>query len=922
MRVHVRLLGTFAVAVDGRPVPGEAWPRRSAAALVKLLALAPGHRMPRERVVDLLWPDLLLDDALPRLHSAAHYARLALGSREGVVLAQGWAALFPGAQISVDVEEFEQAADAARDGRPETAAAAADRYPGDLLPDDLDEPWAGPPREHLRRRRLELLRAAGRFEELVAADPLDEQAQLELARDHLRHGRRQAALRSLDRMAEVFRAELGTEPGPAAAALRRDAARAPGGRRSRLPPPRTRLIGRDDDVAAVESLLRTSRVVTVTGPGGAGKSTLALAVARRYPPRADAEADVVLAELAPVRDRAGLVRAVAEAAGVQGEGAVAPARLAGLLGARPALLLLDNCEHLLDETAELVDAVLDAGPRVRILLTSREPLRVDGEVVHGLGPLGPEAAELFVERATAAAGRGVAAVGDPRVTELCRRLDGLPLAIELAAAQLVHLDLEELLARLDDRLTLLAGARPRAGGRHSALAATVEWSHQLLTPESRDLFARLGVFPADFDLPAVQAVAGDVGRGAVARLLGDLVAKSLVVHDPARRRYRLLETLRLFAAQRLDDAGLRAEVAECLRAFAVARARELPRTRRWLSAVTAARSRDDLETVRLAFAASLAAGDTGAAVDLALGLATLWRNAVSYAEGRRWVDALLAADLAPRDRMWSLILDADVALGMGDPRRMAAAAAQAAGAAADADDPGGAAVVAFYGAIIQLIRPAEALARLTGARARALAAGEPGLARLVDAYRLVARLLRGDTEGPDLDADADALLSDNGPGYDTYIAIWAAWLVALVARAGGRLQGLMELQLAHLRASGLDENWLTAYSESLALIASDEPYLPRLRLARQRAAQEGRAVDADVVLALSYAAACRDDWGRAAELVAAAGGALFADTAGFIHHTLLRDRLVRPRLDPADFAAASARGEALSVPAVLAALGM
>jgi hypothetical protein len=209
-----------------------------------------------------------------------------------------------------------------------------------------------------------------------------------------------------------------------------------------------------------------------------------------------------------------------------------------------------------------------------------------------------------------------------------------------------------------------------------------------------------------------------------------------------------------------------------------------------------------------------------------------------------------------------------------------------------------------------------ALGRLTDARDRALAAGEPGLARLVDAYRLVARLLRGDTEGPD--ADAAALLADNGAEYDTYIAIWAAWLVALLARDGGRLQGLMDQQLAHLRASGLDENWLTAYSESLALIASEEPYLPRLRLARQRAAQEGRAVDADVLLALSYAAACRDDWGRAAELVAAAGGALFSDTAGFIHHTLLRDRLVRPRLDPADFAVASARGEALSVPAVLA----
>jgi predicted ATPase/DNA-binding SARP family transcriptional activator len=916
MDVHVRLLGGFQVVVDGRPVPDDAWRRRAAAALVKLLALAPGHRLLRERVTDALWPDLLLDDALPRLHTAAHYARAALGSRDAVVLEQGAVALFPGGQVRVDVEEFERTADAARDGGAEAAAAAADRYPGDLLPDDPYEPWTELPREHLRRRRLEVLHQAGRLEELVDADPLDEQAQLALAREHLAHGRWQAALRGLDRMAEVFRAELGVEPGPAAAALRREAARAAGGRRTRLPPPRTRLIGRDDDVAAVESLLRTSRVVTVTGPGGAGKSTLALAVARRYRP--DGEADVLLAELAPVRDRAGLVRAVAEAAGVQGEGAVAPARLAALLATRPVLLLLDNCEHLLDATAELVDAVLDAGPLVRILLTSREPLRIDGEVVHGLGPLGTEAAELFVERATAAAGPGVAAVGDPRVTELCRRLDGLPLAIELAAAQLVHLDLDELVARLDDRLTLLAGSRPRAGVRHSALGTTVEWSHQLLAPDSRDLFARLGVFPAGFDLSAVQAVAGDADPAAVPRLLGDLVAKSLVVHDPARRRYRLLETLRLFAGQRLDDAGLRIEVTERLRAFAVARARELPRARRWLSAATAARSRDDLDTVRLAFSASLAVDDTPAAVDLALGLATLWRNAVGYAEGRRWVDALLARDLTPPDRLWALVVDADVALGGGDPRRMAAAAGQAAELARSAADPAGAAVAAHYDAICRLSRPAEALARLGVARARALDAGEPGLARLDDAYRVVARLLLGEDGGP---AD-DALLAEGGADYDSYIAIWATWLGALVDRDGGRLQALMDRQLAQLRASGLDENWLTAFSSALALVASAEPYLPRLRQARQRAEQEGRAAEADVVLALGYAAACRDDWTRAAELVAAAGGALFSDTAGFVHHALIRDRLVRPRLDPGEFAAATARGEALSLPELLAGHGV
>jgi hypothetical protein len=173
-----------------------------------------------------------------------------------------------------------------------------------------------------------------------------------------------------------------------------------------------------------------------------------------------------------------------------------------------------------------------------------------------------------------------------------------------------------------------------------------------------------------------------------------------------------------------------------------------------------------------------------------------------------------------------------------------------------------------------------------------------------------------------LDAEAAGLTADNGADYDTYIAIWSAWLVALVERDGGRLRRLIDEQLAHLRASGLDENWLTAYSEALALIASGEPYLFRLRLARSRAEREGRQADADVVLALGYAAACRDDWHRAAELITAAGTALFSDTAGFLYHALLRDRLVRPRLDPADLAAATLRGEGLSRAALLAEHGV
>ena len=935
-QVRVRLLGGFEVTVDGTPVPAGAWRRRSASALVKLLALQPGHRMLREQLTDVLWPDLLLDAAAPRLHAAAHYARAATGRPDVVVLASGTVSLFPDAEVTVDVDELDRAAAAAgRAPDPETAAGIADLYTGTLLPEDLYEPWTEEPRERLRQQHLRLLRAAGRYEELVAADPLDEEAQLLLVRSMIEQGERQPALQALDRMADVFRRELGAEPGPVAVTLRRAAQELPleptvPAQRARpsgppevvragssLPPPRGRLVGRKADVAHVAALVRAQRLVTVTGPGGAGKSTLALAVARQLQAEEQSgnETDVVLAELAPVGAGEDVLRAVADAAGVQGRAALDVRALAASLGPRSVVLLLDNCEHLIDDAAALVDAVLDAGSQARVLATSREPLRVDGEVEHRIGSLGAEAAELFAERAAAAAGPGAAAAEDPRVVALCESLDGLPLAIELAAAQLRHLSLAELTDRLDERLTLLVGGRPRAGPRHSALGATIDWSYRLLSEDARVLLDTLGVFPASFDLDAVAAVSPAARRGEVTNLLGDLVAKSLVVHEPEHGRYRLLETIRLFASGRLDEAGRRPEVTELLRRHVVDRSTAMPRVRTWLSASTAARSRDDLDNVRLAFDTSLAAGETGDAVDVALGLSTLWRNAVSYTEGRRWVDRLLACDLSASDRLWTLVLAADVGLGSGDPRLMRDAAAEAAVLAERLDDVGATVVTGVYGAMARLVTPARALARLDGLVAQARAADEPGLERLASAFRVVALRMLGTTDG--LDEEIRHLLESSGSEYDRYICIWVASLVALVDRDGPRLRELMDAQLVDLMGTGLRENWLTMYWGALSRIGTGDEYLLQLSRARQRAEQEGRRADADCVLALAYAAACREEWEHAAELAGAAGAALTRDTAGFLHHVLIRDQLVRPRLQPGTFESALARGAALDLRVVL-----
>jgi predicted ATPase/DNA-binding SARP family transcriptional activator len=933
MRVHIRLLGGFDVTVDGHPVQAQAWRRRAATDLVKLLALQPDRRLLRDRVVDALWPELLVDDAAPRLHVAAHYARTALRSRDAVVLGRGAVTLLPEADVSVDVVEFERAADLTGHGSdPEAAEWALAAYGGELLPDDVYQPWTEAPRERLRLRRRELLMASGRYADAVDADPLDEEAQLALVGEHVRQGRRQPALRALDRMAEVFRAELGVEPGPGALAIRRRAEAlpadpvvpeqrsAPARGRAPLPASRTRLVGRGADLDALAELLERHRVVTVVGPGGVGKSTLALEVARRaQTDGTDEGRDVVLAELAPAREQAAVVRTVADAAGVQGEGAVRLAELARTLGARPLLLVLDNCEHLLDDAAALVDAVLDAGPRVRVLATSREPLRVDGEVVHRLGSLGAQSVELFVERAVAAAGPAAVDADDPRGGELCDRLDGLPLAIELAAAQLGHLSMQDLVDRLDDRLTLLVGGRPRAGARHSALAATIEWSHRLLSEQARGVFDRLGVFPAGFDLGAVVAVCPPHDERTVTNLLGDLVAKSLVVHDPERRRYHLLETIRLFAAARLEESGQLPEARELLRRHVVARSTSVPRVRAWLSADLAARSRDDIDNVRLAFEASLDRGDLSAAVDVALGLGTLWRNAVSYAEGRRWVAALRSRPLTAGDLLWTSILEADVGLGSGDPQTMRGAAAEALTLGREVEEPGAVVIATIYDAMTRL-SPGQAADLLAEATATARRLEEPGLERLARAFRVVALAILG--RKPEPAEDLGDPVEAAGHDYDRYIAIWTASLLAMVARDAAELRRLLRAQLGNLAASGLNQNWLTMYWAALSLVASGQDYLPQLRRARRRAVAEGRGAEADCVLALAYAAACRDDWVAAAELVGAAAAELQRDTAGFIHFALVQERLVRPHLDATTFAAAVERGRGTSLEVILQTHGL
>jgi predicted ATPase/class 3 adenylate cyclase len=426
-----------------------------------------------------------------------------------------------------------------------------------------------------------------------------------------------------------------------------------------LPLQLTSFVGREREIAEVTRLLASTRLLTLTGTGGSGKTRLALQVAADL---VDAYPDGVwLAELAPLADPDLAPQAVAVALDVREQpGQPMLATLATALRPKRLLLVLDNCEHLLEACAHLVEPLLRGCPGVRVLATSRELLGVAGEVawrVPSLAapPLQPppsaeeiarsEAAQLFIDRARlvqpafALTGQNAAAVA-----QVCRRLDGIPLALELAAARATALSVEQIAARLDDRFRLLTGGRRTALRRQQTLAATIDWSHDLLSKPERALLRRLAAFAGGWTLEAAEAVgAGDGIEGwAVLDLLARLVEKSLVMAEEGEgaARYRLLETVRQYAEEKLLASGEAAAVRDrhlrwCVAwAGLVERGLAGPEERAWRVRLAAER-----DNVRAALAWSLE-GDPAAGLRLATRLARLWRPLARH-EGARWFDALL-----------------------------------------------------------------------------------------------------------------------------------------------------------------------------------------------------------------------------------------------------------------------------------------
>jgi predicted ATPase/DNA-binding SARP family transcriptional activator len=575
------------VSVELRLLPRVAYRDREVTSprLRGLLALLAGdlrRGSSTARLVEGLWPDEQPSNPAKALQVLVSRARAQLGADLIASTPTGYRLSLREDQLDASAVLLSAAASARRSSAGDHAAALAEAEAGLALwqgttggdaafgdpVSALRAERAATYRSLLRARALALSRLGRHAEavealgELAAERPRDEEVLLELLRGEAATLGPAAALARYEAYRRSLREELGADPGPALQALQRQLLQgtAPLVRRG-VPHEPNPLLGRDGDVAAVTGLLRTSRVTSVVGAGGLGKTRLANAVARRAEQRT-----VQFVALAGVTSDDDVAGEVASALGAGGSRRTPVAyqavptdvltSIVSTLGRGPALLVLDNCEHVLGGAAKLVHALVSMTQDLRVLTTSRAPLGLSSESVYQLPELSlPTSVELFVQRARAA--RPGADLPAGAVEEVCRHLDGLPLAVELAAARVRVMSVAEIARRLQDRFGLLRGGARDAPERHQTLQAVVDWSWNLLDPDGRAAMRALSVFPGGFTADAARGVLAVGAYQDVRQVLEHLVGQSLlqVADTPEGTRFRMLETVREFSAAQREAAG-------------------------------------------------------------------------------------------------------------------------------------------------------------------------------------------------------------------------------------------------------------------------------------------------------------------------------------------------------------------------------
>ena len=579
------LLGPVEVRVDDRAVELTSASQRL---VLAMLLLGASQLVPADRLMDELWGEALPRDPPAALRTQISRLRRALGPAGGSLVTAAGGHRLSVQRHQLDAARFEDALATATQAAGEPGLRILDEalglWRGPALAEFAARPFAQPEAVRLeelrvvaRERRAELMLALGSAEDAVAAlqavvaeHPERERARGLLMQALYQGGRHTEALATFRSWRGYLSEDLGLDPSPALERIEQDILRhalpmaqsLPPPVRRALPLPVTSFVGRDEDRRAVTGLLGEVRLLTLHGPGGVGKTRLALEVIARI--GTGYRDGICFCDLAAITRPAAVTRAIATAAGVS-ERAFRPLddQLIEALAARQLLLVLDNCEHVADGIAVIADRLLRETRTVTVLATSRERLEVDGEHVWPVTPLpadgpGSPAVRLFLDRTRAADPAAGQEPGDTEaITDLCAGLDGLPLAIELAAARLPGTTAHELAGSLQDRFGLLTAGH-RADRRHRSLRAVVDWSYQLLTTAQQRLFDELSMFRGQFDIDAARAVTapGDDSTD-VARLVLHLVDRSLITagRDGGAARYRLLETLRGYGLERLEQRG-------------------------------------------------------------------------------------------------------------------------------------------------------------------------------------------------------------------------------------------------------------------------------------------------------------------------------------------------------------------------------